>query len=217
MINKIKEVYIRINTEFLSMCPFGPMNTKNFREKFKQRLESEIENSIVKCDEENNTPDVIDSCCIVAKVSWIEGNIEKYCNLVFGQLEKTLELQDIPFQGQKPITPKDSSILTGVFTTFGNDESTPKKLGKKIKNRKCIPNYHDLDMRVRRNIPENFNENDYNFEYIKLLEDYLYTCKEFECGNISDSSSILILSVEDNFDEYTLRGLFDKKIGSKLI
>ncbi len=29
MINKIKEVYERINGEFLEMSPFGPMNSKN--------------------------------------------------------------------------------------------------------------------------------------------------------------------------------------------
>ena len=34
-------------------------------------------------------------------------------------------------------------------------------------------------------------------------------CNDFECGNISDSSDILILSVEKDFDEYTLNGIFE--------
>ena len=56
MKEKIKEVYERINNEFLSISPFGAMNTKNFRTEFKERLENEIVNSVIKCDEENNPP-----------------------------------------------------------------------------------------------------------------------------------------------------------------
>lgn len=93
MIEKIKEVYERINNEFLSMSPFGPMNSKNFRTEFKERLENEIVNSVIKCDGENNPPEVIDFCCLVAKVSWIENYQEKYCNLIFGQPEQAMILQ----------------------------------------------------------------------------------------------------------------------------
>ena len=93
MIEKINEVYERINNEFLSMSPFGPMNSKNYRTEFKQRLENEIVNSVIKCDEENNPPDVIDFCCLVAKVSWIENHQQKYCDLIFGQPEQVIKLQ----------------------------------------------------------------------------------------------------------------------------
>lgn len=93
MIEKIKEVYERTNNEFISMSPFGPMNSKNYRTEFKQRLENEIVNSVIKCDEENNPPNVIDLCCLVAKVSWVENHQEKYCNLVFGQPEQVIKLQ----------------------------------------------------------------------------------------------------------------------------
>jgi len=93
MIEKIQEVYERINNEFLSMSPFGPMNTKNFRTEFKERLENEIVNSVIKCGEENNPPDVIDFCCLVAKVSWTENHQQKYCDLIFGQPEQVIKLQ----------------------------------------------------------------------------------------------------------------------------
>jgi hypothetical protein len=93
MIEKIKEVYERINNEFLLMSPFGPMNTKQFRTEFKERLQNEIVNCVIKCDEENNSLEVINSCCLVAKVSWVENHKEKYCNLVFGQPEQAMEIQ----------------------------------------------------------------------------------------------------------------------------
>ena len=93
MIKKIQEVYERINNEFLSMSPFGQMNSKNYRTEFKQRLENEIVNSVIKCDEENNPPDVIDFCCLVAKVSWVENHQQKYCDLIFGQPEQVIKLQ----------------------------------------------------------------------------------------------------------------------------
>ena len=93
MIEKIQEVYERINNEFLSMSTFGPMNSKNYRTEFKQRLENEIVNSVIKCDEENNPPDVIDFCCLVAKVSWTENHQQKYCDLIFGQPEQVIKLQ----------------------------------------------------------------------------------------------------------------------------
>lgn len=93
MIKKIQEVYERINNEFLSMSPFGPMNNKNYRTEFKQRLENEIPNSVIKCDEENNPPDVIKFCCLVARVYWVENHQQKYCDLIFGQPEQVIKLQ----------------------------------------------------------------------------------------------------------------------------
>jgi hypothetical protein len=60
-------------------------------------------------------------------------------------------------------------------------------------------------------LPENYTEVEYNLAFISKLKSALYSCKEFECGNISDSSIILLLSVDDDFDEYTFNGLFDLK------
>ena len=93
MIEKIKEVYERINNEFILQAPFGPFNDEKFREEFKTRLEKEITDSAVKCDEENNSSDVVESCCLIAKVSWTEDYKEKYCHLVFGQPGQTEEIQ----------------------------------------------------------------------------------------------------------------------------
>ena len=92
MINKIQEVYERINNEFLSVSPFGPMNSQNYRAKFKERLEKELDNSVIKCDEENNPSNVIDSCCLVARVFWTENHQQKYCNLVFGQPDQVIKI-----------------------------------------------------------------------------------------------------------------------------
>ena len=93
MIDKIQELYEIINNEFISMSPFGHMNNKNYRAEFKQRLEKEIVNSFIKCDEENNPPEVVDFCCLVARVSWTENHQNKYCDLIFGQLEQVMMLQ----------------------------------------------------------------------------------------------------------------------------
>jgi hypothetical protein len=68
-------------------------NSKNYRTGFKQRLENEIVNSVIKCDEENNPPEAVYFCCLVAKVSWIENHQEKYCDLIFGQPKQAIILQ----------------------------------------------------------------------------------------------------------------------------
>ncbi len=88
MLNKIQEVYERINNEL----PFGTFNDKKFRTEFKERLQNEFINCNIKCDEENNPPEVIDNCCLIAKVSWIENNKLKYCDLIFGQPEQAIKL-----------------------------------------------------------------------------------------------------------------------------
>jgi hypothetical protein len=92
MINKIQEVYERINNEFLSISPFGILNDKKIRLEFKERLENEFTNTFIKCDEENNPPEVIDNCLLVAKLSWIGNNKYKYCDLIFGQPEQVIKL-----------------------------------------------------------------------------------------------------------------------------
>lgn len=101
-------------------------------------------------------------------------------------------------------------ILKGVFTEFGKkDILKKKKLGKKINGRKAIPNYYRIDKHIKAELGDKFTSVEYNTLYIKKLKEVLYTCKEFECGNISDSSSILLISVNEDFNEYTLKGLFD--------
>ena len=109
MIEKIKEVYERINNEFLLQSPFGPFNDKKFRAEFKTRLENEIDNSVIKCDEENNPVDVIESCCLAVRVSWVENNEDKHCDLVFGQPERvSIKKDEINFK---------NDILSELITT----------------------------------------------------------------------------------------------------
>lgn len=84
----LREVYEKFNNEFIYMSPFGPMNDRIFRAAFKERLENKIANSIVKCDEENNTPEVIDYCCLIAEVMWEENYRKKYYKLIFGEPEQ---------------------------------------------------------------------------------------------------------------------------------
>ncbi len=95
MMKEIQEVYERINNELLSMSPMGPMNTKEYRKQFKERLENEIPHSIIKCDEENNSPNVIYFCCLMVKVSWTENHQQKYCDLIFGHPEQVIKVQRI--------------------------------------------------------------------------------------------------------------------------
>ena len=107
---------------------------------------------------------------------------------------------------------EEKIILEGVFTEFNrNPTHIKKKLGKKIKGRKAIPNYWQINRRILNDLPENYTESEYNLAYIAELKRAAYTCKEFECGNISDSSIILLLSVDSDFDEYTFKGIFKLK------
>ena len=115
----------------------------------------------------------------------------------------------IPVQATKNYNTMKTS-LKGVFSEFNQPTYIKKKLGKKIKGRKAIPDYSIVNKRTKQDLGENYTKDEYNRTYIKNLKKTLYTCKQFECGNISDSSDILILSVNENFDEYTLEGIFKK-------
>lgn len=95
LLNNIQEVYDRIQNEFLSMSPFGPMNTKEYRLQFKERLENEFTGSAVTCDETNNTPNVIDNHGLVARVSFpIPHSISyEYFDLIFGTPDDVMKIQ----------------------------------------------------------------------------------------------------------------------------
>lgn len=95
LLDKIREVYERIQNEFLSMSPFGPMNTKEYRLQFKERLENEFIGSVVRCDETNNTPNIIDNHGLVARVSFpIPDSIGyKYLDLIFGTPDDVMKIQ----------------------------------------------------------------------------------------------------------------------------
>lgn len=85
MDEKIKEISDRINNEFSNGAKF---NNKDVRMELKNRLEQELPECTIKCNEENNPPELIDLCCIAARASWMENHQEKEYILVFGQKEQ---------------------------------------------------------------------------------------------------------------------------------
>ena len=81
MIEKIQKVYDEIKHKYSN----GENNTK-VRLLLKTELLFELGDDVeVKCDEENNSPDIIDFNCLVAKIVWDKvSGAYKYTNLVFG-------------------------------------------------------------------------------------------------------------------------------------
>lgn len=66
MIKKIEKAFTKLNEELLRETPF---NTPEFRKKFTERLYKEIGgNIIVRCDEYNNSAQIIDLNGLVAHV-----------------------------------------------------------------------------------------------------------------------------------------------------
>lgn len=99
----IKDVYYKLNEEFLSE---QPSNTKQTRFETIWKLMHPIEkrfDNLVKeekrfsnidiriiCDEENNTPEVIDKNILVARVEWKLNKLDEtihYVDLTFGNVE----------------------------------------------------------------------------------------------------------------------------------
>lgn len=84
---KIREVYDEINSDGLI---FGKFNTRKFRRDFKillkkRLMEHGVTDFDIKCDEENNSPEIVEKFCLVARVSWVNENKEiYYSDLIFG-------------------------------------------------------------------------------------------------------------------------------------
>lgn len=81
MKEKIQRIYDKIKHRYKDK-----ENTEKERLLLKTELLYELgELFEVKCDEENNTPDILNYGCFVAEVSWDkEYGTYKYINLVFG-------------------------------------------------------------------------------------------------------------------------------------
>lgn len=83
MIEKIQKVYDEIKHKYSN----GENNTK-VRLLLKTELLFELGDKFeVKCDEENNSPDILNFNCLVAKIVWDKDKVNgkyKYSNLVFG-------------------------------------------------------------------------------------------------------------------------------------
>jgi hypothetical protein len=92
MIKKVIKAYEALNAELQNDMPVNDTKT---REIIKARLESELPHCDIKCDEENNPPDIIDACVGVARAQWINKAMEiSYVNLIFGRPEQIVRIQD---------------------------------------------------------------------------------------------------------------------------
>ena len=95
----IKDVYYKLNEEFLSEQPY---NTKQTRFETIWKLTSQLDNLVkeekrfsnidirIICDETNNTPEVIDNNILVARVEWKLNKLDEtihYVDLTFGDVE----------------------------------------------------------------------------------------------------------------------------------
>lgn len=93
MIKKVIETYEVLNTELLETMPVNDPKTRKF---IKDRLELELKQCEIICDETNNSPDLIDSCVAIAKVMWAGvGYTIHYVDLVFGSPEQIKAVQPI--------------------------------------------------------------------------------------------------------------------------
>jgi hypothetical protein len=81
-IEEIRIIYEKLNNKLLFNPTFH--NSKIFREKFRKKFQNKVTGIYVKCDEENNSPEIIDMNCLVARLFWVENNILYHADLVFG-------------------------------------------------------------------------------------------------------------------------------------
>lgn len=91
MIEKIQKVYDEIKHKYSN----GENNTK-VRLLLKTELLFELSDKVdVKCDEENNSPDILNFNCLIAKIVWNEelNGGYKYTNLVFGMKHNIGQVQ----------------------------------------------------------------------------------------------------------------------------
>lgn len=82
---RINKVYEKLNSRF---ADGSYMNTPITRKAIKLTLEKELGHDIqVKCDSENNPPNVIDNQILICRVSWCEGKSStwKYADLELGK------------------------------------------------------------------------------------------------------------------------------------
>ena len=83
-IERIKNLYDEIDTEHRSLFPAGPYNNKDYRQSIKSRFSQTLGQGIlVKCDEENNPPDVVYSNKLNVQLLWTENFQDFHCDLQF--------------------------------------------------------------------------------------------------------------------------------------
>jgi hypothetical protein len=99
----IKDVYYKLNKEFLNKQPYNDKQTRfetiwklmhPIEKGFDKLVQEENRFSRIDvrviCDEENNTPEVIDKNILVARVEWKLNKLDEtihYVDLTFGNVE----------------------------------------------------------------------------------------------------------------------------------
>ncbi|MDA3778868.1 MAG: hypothetical protein PF487_01320 [Bacteroidales bacterium] len=93
MIKKIVKSYKKINKSLIKKMVF---NDKETRDYVTVRLENDLQNCNIICDETNNPPDVVDKCMCIARVSWLNHNYT-YVDLVFGRAKQVAKIEQITY------------------------------------------------------------------------------------------------------------------------
>ena len=89
----IDKIYAKVNDIFCRDMNFD--NNQINRTKIKQILESELgEHFCIKCDEENNSPTILENFCLVTTIEWNRrtDGYYQYCNLVFGTITSVIDI-----------------------------------------------------------------------------------------------------------------------------
>jgi len=91
MIENIISSYEALNAELLDNMHVNDIKTRDL---ITIKLTTELPDCDVKCDEENNPPEIVDACVAVARVSWVSLEIgSTYVDLVFGAPEQIMAVQ----------------------------------------------------------------------------------------------------------------------------
>jgi len=91
MIEKIIETYEALNADLQNEMSVNDVVT---RDRITAHLEIQLPHCEVRCDEENNPPDIIEACVAVARVQWLNKAMEiTYVDLVFGRPDQIMKVQ----------------------------------------------------------------------------------------------------------------------------
>jgi hypothetical protein len=93
MIESVIKAYEALNAELQNDMP---VNDNKTRDRIKTSLENQLPHCEIKCDEENNNPEIIETCVAVARVSWINKAMEiSYVDLIFGTPQQVMKIQNL--------------------------------------------------------------------------------------------------------------------------
>ena len=96
MIHKINKIYQSVMSELAFP---GNFNTKETRQKYTVLITTKLNDVTkqefqIKCDEENNSIELIDDCLLCVRISWKydASPAYKYVDLIFGNIEQIKKL-----------------------------------------------------------------------------------------------------------------------------